>query len=61
MNGCLLAGVIQRLPKNDDGSVNYEDICEIFGETCEKGPAAASSVSNDGFPVPEEKSFVRAL
>lgn len=31
MNGCLLAGVIQRLPKNDDGSVNYEDICEIFG------------------------------
>lgn len=37
MNGCLLAGVIQRLPKNDDGSVNYEDICEIFGETCEAG------------------------
>lgn len=61
MNGCLLAGVIQRLPKNDDGSVNYEDICEIFGETCEKGPATASSVSDDSFPVPEEKSFVRAL
>ena len=61
MNGCLLAGVIQRLPKNDDGSVNYEDICEIFGETCEAGPTTASSVSNDSFPVPEEKSFARAL
>lgn len=61
MNGCLLAGVIQRLPKNDDGSVNYEDICEIFGETREKGAATASSVSDDRFSIPEEKSFVRAL
>lgn len=43
------------------GLVNYEDICEIFGETCEKGPATASSVSDDSFPVPKEKSFVGAL
>lgn len=61
MSGELLAGVIERLPKNSDGSVNYEDICEIFGETCEKGPATASSVSDDSFPVQKEKSFARAL
>lgn len=61
MSGELLAGVIRRLPKNSDGSVNYEDICSVFNEPCEKGPVAVSFVSDDSFPVSEEKQRKEAF
>ena len=41
MSGVLLSGVIERLPKDSDGAVRYEDICAVFGcdavfpQTCE--------------------------
>ena len=31
MSGVLLSEVIQRLPKDSDGSVRYEDICAVLG------------------------------
>lgn len=55
MSGELLAGVIRRLPKNSDGSVNYEDICSVFNEPCEKRSVSVSFVTDDSFPVSEEK------
>ena len=61
MSGELLAGVIQRLPKNKHGSVNYEDICSIFNEPCEKGSVAVSFVPDDSFPVSEEKQRKEAF
>lgn len=61
MSGELLAGVIRRLPKNSDGSVNYEDICSVFNEPCEKGSVTVSFVPGDSFPVPEEKQCKEAF
>lgn len=61
MSGELLAGVIRRLPKNSDGSVNYEDVCSVFNEPCEKGSVSVSFVPDDGFPVSEEKQRKEAF
>lgn len=61
MSGELLAGVIRRLPKNSDGSVNYEDICSVFNEPCEKGSVAISFVPDDSFSSLEEKQRKEAF
>lgn len=41
--GEMLSGVCERLPKDSDGAVRYEDICGVFGydpdcrQPCEAG------------------------
>ena len=61
MNGERLVETLKKLPKNDDGSVNYEDLCAALHEPCEEGSVAVSFISDVNSPVGEEQTLLEAF
>ena len=65
--GEMLSQVCERLPRDSDGAVRYEDICGVFGydpvcpQPCEAGHECVCFPSWDSLTFKDEKAYRRLL